>query len=427
MSNSNNIRLTLNIKDLNIKFNENSVKEEKINGVLALVYYGTLSPKAPNICVRCGCFNEAYDIIKNGSKTVSIKMPRVSGRKTILKLKKQRYLCKHCSKTFFAQTSCVDFNHSISNNSYHSCVLSLKEKVSVKDIAKDHDISHATVNKYLSAIYKRFVVNKHYLPKNLSFDEFRSVKSCSAKMSFIFTDSENNKVLDIVHDRRLNHLRSYFNTYTQEARDNVETICIDMYAPYVALIQSCFPKAEIILDRFHIIQLLTRSLNKTRIQAMNSNKTYYNKLKRYWRLLLRDNDDLDRNHYRSYICFHYKMTESQVLNELLRSDKELEETYWFYQELKTYFNSKNSEKLVNKLKNPPKGLSKPMKTSVDTLLKFERELKNSMRYKYSNGGIEGTNNLIKVIKRIAFGYRSYENFRSRILLITNTMVRLEYN
>ena len=68
-----------------------------------------------------------------------------------------------------------------------------------------------------------------------------------------------------------------------------------------------------------------------------------------------------------------------------------------------------------------------MKTSVDTLLKFERELKNSMRYKYSNGGIEGTNNLIKVIKRIAFGYRSYENFRSRILLITNTMVRLEYN
>ena len=82
--------------------------------------------------------------------------------------------------------------------------------------------------------------------------------------------------------------------------------------------------------------------------------------------------------------------------------------------------------MIDTLKNPPSTLSKSMKTSVTSLLKFEQELKNSLYYKYSNGGIEGTNNLIKVLKRIAFGYRSYENFRSRILLVTNTMVRLKY-
>ena len=82
--------------------------------------------------------------------------------------------------------------------------------------------------------------------------------------------------------------------------------------------------------------------------------------------------------------------------------------------------------MIDLLKNAPKGISTSMKTSVESLLKFERELKNSYSYKYSNGGIEGTNNLIKVIKKIAFGYRSYENFRSCILLVTNTMVRLEY-
>ncbi|MDE6196104.1 MAG: transposase, partial [Erysipelotrichaceae bacterium] len=31
--------------------------------------------------------------------------------------------------------------------------------------------------------------------------------------------------------------------------------------------------------------------------------------------------------------------------------------------------------------------------------------------------------LIKVIKRIAFGYRSFSNFKTRILLISNTMVK----
>lgn len=199
-----------------------------------------------------------------------------------------------------------------------------------------------------------------------------------------------------------------------------------MYAPYVSLVQSCFPNAKIVLDRFHIVQLLTRSLNRTRIQAMNTNKPYYNKLKRYWRVLLKDYEHINQTDYRHFICFKYKMTEGQVLNELLRSDSELAKTYWFYQKVKTYFNAKNHIGLINTLVEAPDGLSKSMNTSVETLLKFQDEVKNSLHYKYSNGGIEGTNNLIKVIKRIAFGYRSYENFRSRILLITNTMVRLEY-
>lgn len=426
MSISNSIRLTLNLEDKNITFSNNPVKEQKINGVVTLVYYGKLSPKAPFSCPKCGCLNQNYDIIKNGSKLVNIKLPRISNRKVILRLKKQRYLCKHCQKSFSAQSSCVDFNHSISKNTQRSCVLQMKDKISIKDIARLHDISHTTVNNYLKAIDTHFIVRKNHLPQHLSFDEFKSVKSCAAKMSFIFTDASNNKIVDIVYNRQLSHLKSYFFSYPKNVRDKVKTICIDMYAPYVSLVKSCFPNAKIILDRFHVIQLLTRSLTRTRIQAMNKHKDYYNKLKRYWRILLKDYNHLNHNDYRHYICFKYKMTEAQVLNELLRSDKQLEETYWFYQKLKIYFNSKNSALMIKTLKNPPENISKQMKTSLATLLKFEQELSNSLAYEYSNGGIEGTNNLIKTIKRIAFGYRSYENFRSRILLVANTMVRLEY-
>ena len=36
---------------------------------------------------------------------------------------------------------------------------------------------------------------------------------------------------------------------------------------------------------------------------------------------------------------------------------------------------------------------------------------------YSNGAIEGTNNLIKVIKRVAYGYRNFENMKLRIKII----------
>ncbi|MEG0569736.1 MAG: transposase, partial [Erysipelotrichales bacterium] len=38
---------------------------------------------------------------------------------------------------------------------------------------------------------------------------------------------------------------------------------------------------------------------------------------------------------------------------------------------------------------------------------------------YSNGPIEGINNKIKVIKRVSYGYRSFLNFKLRIMICFN--------
>ena len=54
--------------------------------------------------------------------------------------------------------------------------------------------------------------------------------------------------------------------------------------------------AKISLDRFHLVQLINRSFNKTRIKIMNQCKNkderYYNKLKKFWSLLLKNCLDL---------------------------------------------------------------------------------------------------------------------------------------
>ena len=44
-------------------------------------------------------------------------------------------------------------------------------------------------------------------------------------------------------------------------------------------------------------------------------------------------------------------------------------------------------------------------------------IENSFKYDINNGIIEGTNNLIKCLKRVAFGYRKYDHFIARIFLI----------
>lgn len=427
MSISNSIRLSLNIKDPNIHFSENCVHEEVIHSSLALIYSATLSASPPDVCPICGTINESHSIIKNGSKLVNIKLPRVSNRTTILRLKKQRFLCRSCLHSFSLHSDICKPNHSISTHTFHASLLDLKKKLSIKDIAHRHDISHTTLNNWLHSLHDQFVTPKTSLPLHLCFDEFKSVKTISAKMSFLFTDAVSGHVIDIVSNRQLSHLRSYFRTYSTNARKQVKTICIDMYSPYIELIKDCFPHAAIISDRFHVIQLISRSLNATRTKVMREHPTSYRKLKRYWKLFLKDASKLNTTDYRYFRCFPHKMSEKSVVLELLRIDSELEETYWFYQHYLMHFKQKNMHACRELIHHASSNLSTSMKTTIKTLKKHDNYIENALLYPYSNGVIEGTNNLIKVIKRIAFGYRSYENFRARILLITNTLVRLELN
>lgn len=425
MSISNSIRISLNIKDPNITFDQNFVQEVPINGIISLVYNASLSPEAPSVCPKCGIINQNYDIIKNGSKYVHIKMPRVSNLKTILKLKKQRYLCKHCNHSFSAQTNLTDFRHSISRNTYHCSILDAKNKISIKDIAKRNDISHGTLNQWIHELDNQFVVNYNTLPQHLSFDEFTSVKSVHHKMSFIFMDASKGSIVDILPDRRLSFLKSYFFRYPLEVRSQVKTICIDMYEPYIQLIHSCFPNAQIITDRFHIIQHINRALNSIRIEVMKDNKKYYSKLKRYWKLMLKDYSNLDTEHYRKFVGYYYHMTEEQVISDLLRLSPELSETYWLCQYLKQAVRNQNPEQFSKLINQDNSKTSKQMQTAIKTFKKQEKYITNALIYPYSNGKLEGTNNLIKTIKRIGFGYRDFYNFRARILLIANTMVHLE--
>ncbi|MGT2787821.1 transposase, partial [Streptococcus loxodontisalivarius] len=52
-------------------------------------------------------------------------------------------------------------------------------------------------------------------------------------------------------------------------------------------------------------------------------------------------------------------------------------------------------------------------------IKDKKKIINALELPYSNAKLEATNNLIKVIKRNAFGFRNFENFKKRILLALN--------
>lgn len=78
--------------------------------------------------------------------------------------------------------------------------------------------------------------------------------------------------------------------------------------------------------------------------------------------------------------------------------------------------NKNYSLLYKTLNNFNHNISSYMKTSIKTLLDFLPFIKNTFNNNYHNGFIEGNNNFIKVIKTIAFGFRSFRRFKTRIMI-----------
>ena len=58
-------------------------------------------------------------------------------------------------------------------------------------------------------------------------------------------------------------------------------------------------------------------------------------------------------------------------------------------------------------------------TVFKTFLKDKEKIVNALQLPYSNAKLEATNNLIKLIKRNAFGFRNFENFKKRIFIVLN--------
>lgn len=77
---------------------------------------------------------------------------------------------------------------------------------------------------------------------------------------------------------------------------------------------------------FHIVQLISRSFNKTRAKIMNKDKINYRKMKRYWRLLLKSRLDLNGSKWKKYLCFKNLMTEIDIVDYILNLNDELKET-----------------------------------------------------------------------------------------------------
>ena len=76
------------------------------------------------------------------------------------------------------------------------------------------------------------------------------------KMSFIAQDFEKLNIITVLEGRTQTIIRNHFLRYDRTVRCQVKIITMDIFSPYYDLAKQLFPCAKIVLDRFHIVNIL---------------------------------------------------------------------------------------------------------------------------------------------------------------------------
>lgn len=392
------------------------------------VFFGIFEDK-PKCCRSCGNADNTK-IVKNGRVTQNVLIANVLHKKTYLHLKKQRYLCKECGKIILPENTFVEKGCFISNVVKARVLQCLQKLISTKDISEFNNISHSTVNNIIRTLENNYKTNFNYLPEVLCVDEFYFKKG---QMAFICIDGKEGEIINILESRKNYQIKQFFEAYSLDVRKKVKYFVCDMCKPYIKLAKKLFPNAKIITDRFHIINHALRTFNITRVQIMNKknkNSTEYKMLKKFWKIFLKYNFELERSKTQYVRNTKKYMTSVEILEKMLSSDDELATSYECLQDLILAFSLKDGDKFyleVNKWHEYFKNIKCKndhnirFLTMLSTFKELEEYIRNALKYEFSNGILEGTNNKIKKLKHIGYGYRSFFNFKIRVIIIMNPL------
>lgn len=360
-------------------------------------------PRKEQCCPQCGSItNKVHDYRQQKIKDIPF------GRTTYLHLRKRRYVCSECGKRFAEKNPLVPRYYRLTRRSIASIIQQLKDLVSSSEVAKRHNVSVASVFRY----FKPVQYSCTELPEVLSIDEFKG-DTGGEKYQTILTDAKKRTILDILSDRKEENLKSYFLGF--DNRNDVKYFICDMNPHFRSVAKSCFPNAQIVVDRYHVTRQVIWAMEAVRKAEQKKYTRQFGRFFKRSRTLLNKEFLSDE--------------EKQSLALMLESAPRLAKAYGLKNRFLDVMHTKNdseaareklsewlmdAEKLAFAKKDDPNALPE-FKACITAYHNWSTEILNALNVTYSNGFTEGCNNKTKVLKRVCFGLRDFERFRSRIL------------
>lgn len=378
----------------------------------------------PRRCPHCGA---KEGIIVNDMKTVRVHHGYSEGKPVSLVVTKRRFRCKRCGRTFTEKTPHAGGRKRISTDAVALIADELKTPVTYKSIAKRNGVSIASVMGILDSMS---APGRLPMPRILCIDEFHFNVTDRIRYPAVITDFWTSRIVDVIKNRQLSYLKSYFGETSRKERENVRFFVSDLYETYRTVKQLYFPKAVHIADTFHVVALFTRTLQKIRTRCMkelDKNTYEYAFMKKNWKCFL-----MRRDRLRSAGCeiCHRKTRETVTLLEMVDRCQELfpklRTIYLLKEDFLRYTKGVSEREacafIDSFVRRAVDDTDPDIATLGRTLKDWRQEIvnglvRNEMGINITNAKAERNNGSVQKLISAANGLVNYARMRKRVLLI----------
>jgi len=221
------------------------------------------------------------------------------------------------------------------------------------------------------------------------------------------TDLNGSRVIEVARGRTAESADILWNSLTSEQKKQIAAVSIDMWQAYENSVAIHASQAEIVFDRFHISKHLNEGVDKVRREEH--------------RELMKEGDDRLKG-MRFHFLFNAEKLDEERQQELDALQKQQLRTMrawgikdyfrWFWEESdaiagREFFDHWYDWAIRSRLE-PMKKVARMLKNRLDNILSW-------FRHRITNSSAEGFNSRIQALKSNARGFRSFQNYRIRIL------------
>jgi transposase len=351
------------------------------------------------LCPKCG---EASNT-RAGKATTRVRDEPLRSGRLWLEIHKHRYFCKRCKKKFTETVPHVFPRRKTTQRFRKMLAQECADITDLKRVRRREKVSSGLLYQvYYEQIETKLRERTGTLkwPEILGIDEhFFTRKEGFTDYVTVFTDLKKRRLFELAEGKDNKSVIAQIESIP--GRERVKLVAIDMSKTYRALIKKLFPNARIVADKFHVLRLLGPAIMKER-HLVQGNK-HDAKMRR---MLLRNRNRLE---YDERSELDYFLRSHNTLNELYRAKEKLFEIY----RTKGVQRAERSlTKFIGELEiKEPEALKKLSRT----LKAWSQEILEYFKTGITNAFTEQTNNRGKLVQKRAYGYKSFRNYRLRLL------------
>jgi transposase len=348
---------------------------------------------------------------------VEIRHLPVFGRPSYLRYRPKRYRCESCEGKP-TTTQRLEWHEVGSQNTiaYENHTLLQLVHSTVEDVRIKEQTSYDRV---LGVMERQIDAetdwSRYTAIGRLGLDEIALKKGHRDYVTIVTGRLENDRIvlLGVLPDRKKDTVIEFLRSIPIRLVKTIHTVCCDMYEGFTEAVREELPKANIVIDHFHVVQHYSKAADQLRKRELKGLKTElteeeYRALKgNMWAFRKRE-DDLT-------------LKERRVLHKLFRYSPDLKQAYMFREQLSAIFElniSKTDAK--RKLRTWIECVEASDITCfnhfIKTLERWFDEITNFFMQRETSGFVEGFNNKIKVLKRRCYGIFNIQHLYQRIFL-----------